>query len=250
MRRTLVLLALTLALAAPASAGNLEDLLDLDEGQITFRFATRDGVWGDGRSIRIDEAKPEGAWDDWEQGPLHVLLEFWDGELDEVEYRVNEAPRPHRGEIRDLGELKPREAVDLLLGLARDGRGRDLDSLIFPATLARGIETWSELLAMARDERLDEDLRHQAVFWLGQDAARAAGEGLSKILEDDSADLELKEQAIFALSQHEGDEAFDYLAELVRENPHPQLREQAVFWLAQSEDPRVLPLFESILLKR
>ncbi len=247
MRMISILLALVLA--QPASADELKDLLDREEGQITFRFDTRDDVWGDGRSIMVCDEYPEDDWNDWVQGPLHVLLSFIDGELDEVEYRVADAPPPHRGGFSDLGDLKPEAAADLLLGLARSGRGPELETLIFPATLARGVETWSELLSMARDEDLDEDLRRQAVFWLGQDAARAAGEGLRKILEDDNADLELKEQAIFALSQHEGDEAYDFLAKVVLENPHVQLRERAIFWLAQSEDPRVLPLFESILLK-
>jgi hypothetical protein len=247
MRTISILLALILN--QPAVAGELEDLLELEEGQVTFSFATRDGVWGDGRSIRICDEYPEDDWSEWVRGPLHALLSFVDGELDEVEYRVAKAPRPHHGDCRDLGELKPTAAVDLLLGLARSGRGRELETLIFPATLARGVETWPELLAMARDENLDRDLRQQAVFWLGQDAARAAGEGLRRILEDDSADLELKEQAIFALSQHEGEKAYDCLAKVVLESPHVQLREQAIFWLAQSEDPRVLPLFESILLE-
>lgn len=240
--------ALALLIALPAAAGTLAELLKTRDGQVALHFETRDDVWGDGRSISIGkvDARDHGRW---RQGPLHVLIEFIDGEIDDVEARVGEAPRPHRGPLRDLGELSPRSAVDLLLGLAERGRGHDREDLLFPAMLAEDVEVWRRLLAIARDRDADDDLREQAVFWLGQDAAEAASAGLTAILDDDDAELDLREQAIFALSQQDSETSFEALSRVARENPHPQLREQAIFWLAQSDDPRALALFESILLR-
>ena len=83
---------------------------------------------------------------------------------------------------------------------------------------------------------------------LGQDAAEAATRGLTAIVDDDDADLAVREQAVFALSQRANDEGLPALLQLVRASPHPQLRETALFWLAQHDDPRVLALFEEILL--
>ncbi len=248
MRTALVIFIMLLAL--PAAAGPLDELLAMDTGQATFHFTTRDDVWGDGRSISICDEAPDDVWRSWVQGPLHILFEFVDGELDEVEMRVGEAPSPHRGELRDFGELTPEAASRLLLDLARALDSSECESLILPAVLAEGVTSWPELLAMARDDDLNDDLRGQAIFWLGQDAGRAAAEGLEKILDDDNTELALKEQAIFALSQHEGAKAYDTLSRVVHDSPHPQLREEAIFWLAQSEDPRALELFESILLGR
>jgi hypothetical protein len=37
---------------------------------------------------------------------------------------------------------------------------------------------------------------------------------------------------------------------LARSNKDPKVRRKALFWLGQSDDPRVLALFEDILTKR
>jgi hypothetical protein len=56
------------------------------------------------------------------------------------------------------------------------------------------------------------------------------------------------ETAVLALSQGRRHKYVEYLTEIARANPHPQLRRQAMFWLAQRDEPEVLDFFEEILL--
>ncbi|MFQ5679510.1 MAG: HEAT repeat domain-containing protein [Gemmatimonadota bacterium] len=120
---------------------------------------------------------------------------------------------------------------------------------IFAATLARGVEIWPRLLAFARRDDLPTETRRGAVFWLGQAAGEKATEGLVSVIEDEG-DLEVREHAVFALSRREEEEAVSALLQIARTNPEPRLRKLALFWLGQraGDDPRVLDLFESILV--
>lgn len=248
--KTLTLIAVAL-LGAPvlASAQSpLDTVLGLADGRVALHFATRDDVWGDGPSIHVGE--PHRARGHWRRGPLHLLLELRHGELVDVDPRIGEPVLAGRAadDVIDLGQLAPEAAATLLLDLAARLPGGEAGALIFPATLARDVETWPRLLEIARDRGLDRDLREQAIFWLGQDAADAATRGLTAIVDDDDADLAVRERAVFALSQRADEEGLPALMQLVRTSPHPQLRETALFWLAQHDDPRVLALFEEILL--
>ena len=240
------------ATASPSAADEvLARLLAIADGQATLHFATRPNVWGEGSSISVgDSGEDWGGRRRGRQGPLYLRLDFRSGRLANVELKVGEAPPPGRGPLTELGELAPDAAAALLLDLAERVPGHAAKELILPATLARGVETWPHLLAIARNAALAGELREQAVFWLGQSAATSATAGLRAILDDEDEELTLREHAIFALSQREDAECLATLMDVARENPHPQLRKRALFWLAQRDDPRVLALFEDILLER
>ena len=60
-------------------------------------------------------------------------------------------------------------------------------------------------------------------------------------------EIEVKRAAVFALSQLPGDEGVPLLIDLVRDHSIPELRREAIFWLAESGDPRALDLIEEIL---
>jgi len=241
-----------LANAGPAPEVDLlARLLAVESGSVTLHFATRPNVWGEGGSISLgDDLSNWQRSRRYRQGPLHLRLDYTDGRLTDVALDIGQAPPAGAGPELALGELAPARASTLLLDLAERMPGRAAAELILPATLALDVETWPRLLAMARNPALAGELREQAVFWLGQDAAEAATSGLTAILDDDDADLALREQAVFALSLREGEASLSSLLRIARESPHPQLREKAFFWLAQRDDPRVLALFEDILLAR
>lgn len=103
------------------------------------------------------------------------------------------------------------------------------------------------LIAAARNENLEREVRKSAIFWLGQAAGEKATRGLTDILSD--GDVELKKQAVFALSQMKTKESMDALISVVKTSKDREVRKSALFWLGQSNDPRVLALFEDILLK-
>jgi HEAT repeat protein len=70
---------------------------------------------------------------------------------------------------------------------------------------------------------------------------------LDSIVRDARGDREVRQKAIFALSQRSNDEGVPALIRIARNNPDPELRKTALFWLGQSEDPRAVDLFEEIL---
>jgi len=69
-----------------------------------------------------------------------------------------------------------------------------------------------------------------------------------RVVANDRVDLDVREAAIFALSQRREDRSTRHLIKIARTNPHPQLRKNALFWLAQKDDPEILDVFEEILL--
>lgn len=224
-----------------------ERLTAMEDGSMVFSFETKPGVYSRGERITFCESdsRPDPGW---EEGPCHLRLRFRDGELRDVDVRIGStAPSIWDGAV-DLGSRDPAEAAEALLELARKGEGRALEELIVPAVMARDVVIWPTLLALAKDQSRPDELRESAVFWLGHEAGQAAAAGLEKILADEDEDLEIREQAIFALSQRSIDECFPTLSRVATSSPHPQLREQALFWLARHDDPRVLNLIENILI--
>ncbi|HEY7470890.1 MAG TPA: HEAT repeat domain-containing protein [Gemmatimonadota bacterium] len=224
----------------------------LGDGVVLMSFAARDGVCGDGRgNIRTggDDYSFRGrsVWaSDCEPGPVRVAIEVRAGRAVDVETFVGGRWTPHP-DADDMGALEPAAASRLLLDLARTDRGEAGEDAIFPATLARGVTVWPELLDIARDQGMPSDTREDATFWLGEMAGDVVAGDLEELTADERIDLEVREAAVFALSELDSDAGFDALVRIARGDGDPRVREKALFWLADSGDPRALALFEEIL---
>jgi len=260
-KRTILSCLVVLAGVPVAAAASGRDVArrvaDWNDGTVWMTFASRDGVCGDGRgSISFDGSRFHSncTHDDWEwkrdcdEGPVRVSLKVRDGEVVRIKTRVGGSWREADVEVLDLGEVTPQDAADFLLDLTKNARESVAEDAILPAILARDVVVWPGILEVARDDARPEDVRRSAIFWLGQLAGDKTTEGLVKLVEDDDEDLEIREAAVFALSQGREKESMRYLIQIARTNRHPQLREHALFWLAQRDDPEVLDLFEQILL--
>jgi HEAT repeat protein len=70
--------------------------------------------------------------------------------------------------------------------------------------------------ALLNDE--DDDVREEAVFALSQLPEGRAVTALAAILEDKSLEMNIREQALFWLAQTESDEAFEYIDRLLSDN--------------------------------
>lgn len=233
------------ALAAQSLAQRVQGA---GEGTVRLSFAARAGVCSQ-RPGSITILHDDEEWEsDCERGPVRVSLRLQGGRVTGAETYVGGRWRSGRGRVTDLGVVPAREAADLLLALAPQvGDDEDGGELVTAATLADSAVVWPQLLRMARDTRIREETRRQAVFWLGQAAGDAATKGLDSIAGDAGGDIEIRKQAVFALSQRPADEGVPVLIRIARTNRHPELRKSALFWLGQSEDPRALTLFEEIL---
>jgi hypothetical protein len=235
-------------LILPASLGaqTLEQRISgVSNGTVHLSFAARSGVCGTGVA-NIGTRQVSEEWEDDCQGqPVRVSLRISDHRV--IGVRTYVGGRWRAGSTaRDIGTVRPQDAAAYFLALAA-GEIELAGDPVLPATLADSTTTWPSLLRLARNRRLPEDRRRTAIFWLGQAAGAAVGRALDSIAEDDRGERELRKHAVFALAQRSAEEGVPALIRIARSNPDPELRKTALFWLAQSDDPRALDLFEEIL---
>ena len=110
------------------------------------------------------------------------------------------------------------------------------EQAVFIIAQSRGDQAVDILLDLAhRNPDPDPDVREQAVFWLHQVRTPEALAALEAILAE-SDDEDLQEQAIFAISQRSGDaRAMEVLRGYAeRADASVELRQEAIFWIGQT----------------
>ena len=260
----IAVLGLVALFAAQDAAAIERRVAQAPDGTVRLQFAARAGVLGDGRNViawdcdetgRCRHHHSHGDWDDgdgWhallEPGPVRVSLRVRDHKVAGIQTYVGGSWRPAE-QVTDLGAVASASAARYLLKAARD-MGQQAGKAIFAATLADSATIWPELIAMARDKNLRRDTRKQAVFWLGQAAGDKALAGLDSLALADDEDMEVREAAVFALSQLPPDQSIPALIRIARDHRDARLRQRAMFWLAQSDDPRAVDLFAEILTRK
>lgn len=260
MRRSLILAAASLALSATAAGA--QDLASqvnrVREGDVRLTFALRPDVCGSGRSVSwngrnnmnfSDRTNRDVTYDiDCQSGPGRLVISRRDGEVADIRFYVGGQWRAN-SQVTDLGHVGSRAVVTYLINVAETHDGRPGREAVFPATLADSVTVWPMLMRIARNERRPRSVRESATFWLGQLAEEPVTRGLSELVGDDTLDRKVRESAVFALSQRRNGEGVTALINVVRTAKDPQLRKNALFWLAQSKDPRALDLIEELLNK-
>jgi hypothetical protein len=181
--------------------------------------------------------------DDPRQDPyLNVLVRLVDGKVERIR-NVSASCPLNAGGLRFvwLEGVKPEESVRFLAEVAKSapvGKGNDvdeeaLDSLAFH----RNSGALDALAEFATSARYREDLREQALFWLGGSRGRPGYEVVARVLREDKDD-DLREHATFALSESPVPEAAELLVKTARTDRAPDVRSQAMFWLAQIDHPQ------------
>ena len=260
------MIALALAALALVQQQSLERrVANAPDGTIRFSYAAKPGVYGNGRNMiswdckdgnchnrQVDNYHADGERDDWDtpcdSGPVRIALTKRGGRISDLRVYVGGQWRTTTT-ATDLGVVGTKDATSYLLGLAMRDDSRAAEKAIFPAVLADSVTLWPDLLKLARKADVSRKVRRSAVFWLGQAAGDAATRGLTDLVDDGAADREVRETAVFALSQRPRDEGVPALIRIARQNPDPELRRKAIFWLGQSDDPRALSLFEELLTR-
>jgi HEAT repeat protein len=223
-------------------------------GEVSFHFAARPGVCGDGlHFIRTGKHQYHGSWNDHRgmepcyEGPVQVRLTLEDGAVNRVQYWVG----PLRDRVaRDLGAVPAVEAARYLMTLVSNGAPRVSAKAVMPAVLADSAVVWPVLLAVAKDGFRSNATRRETMLWLSRFASAAvAGRPNDPFLEieDGTEDDDLKRHAVFVLSQLPRNEGIPQLIDVAKSNQSWRVRSQAFFWLGQSSDSRVIPVFESVL---
>ena len=95
----------------------------------------------------------------------------------------------------------------------------------------------------------DPEQRSEAMFWLAQEYPEKAKGWLLEVIGTEQ-DEDVLEQAVFAISQLPADSGTQILLDIARDDKAPrQVRRQALFWLAQSDDDRTIAALTELLTR-
>ncbi|MCG6954699.1 MAG: hypothetical protein LJF04_01800 [Gemmatimonadetes bacterium] len=224
-------------------------------GTVRFHFDAKPEVEVCDQGIRMGEHSylqwRAHGWDDeptnCTSGFLEVELATRGSGIDDVKILNRRSDRT--ADAVDLGEVPAPAAAHYLLSVARgDASGRAAEHAMLPAVLADAGEIWPGLMEIAKDRSIDSGVRRSALFWIGQAAGDVVAKDLREVATENDEDQDIRDAAVFALSQRPPDEGVPALMDLARSAGQAKTRRTAMFWLAQSKDPRVLPFFREILV--
>jgi len=154
-----------------------------------------------------------------------------------------------------LENVKADDSANWLASLvnAQNADVRDrLNRVTKPAIVALGMTegtTASRALVNIARNHPSTAIRNDGLFWLSQRAGdRIAAAAIAEAIDKDP-DTEVRKRAVFALSQLPADEGVPKLIDVAKNNKNQAVRQQAMFWLGQTRDPRAIRFFEDVLLK-
>jgi hypothetical protein len=136
------------------------------------------------------------------------------------------------------------ESIDFLKALVAASTRGQSDGALTALALHRDAAAGAAIADLARNGT--PTVRQRALLSIARRAEAHASGIITRAIDED-ANVDVKKQAVFALSQLPGDEGIPLLIGLARGHSHPVVRKQAMHWLAQSKDPRVLIFFEELL---
>ncbi len=134
-----------------------------------------------------------------------------------------------------LSQARGAEALDALASILQETDDPELQERAVFAISQHGSERAVELLrAYAERPGADREVRANAIFWIGQNG-RAGGARYLRELYGRLDDAELKERAIFGVAQHQDAESRRWLlARAGDAGEDMELRKNALFWAGQS----------------
>lgn len=252
--RAAVLLAtgavLMLSAIPVAGAQSLAQLIaSAPDGRVQFRYASRDGVCGDGTTyMRLSWSSGGnelyGDIDDLngmpgcQRGPARVMLEQAARRV--VGIRVFVGPQEKGQGVTDLGTVSTREASDYLLDLASKAEGSVATNAIMPAMIADSVNNQPALLAIARDKSRARETRRSAISWLSRDgrAPASVAQPLLALAVDATDNQSVRQQALRTLTRLDGGAGIPDVITLAGEQGGGWVAREALTSLAQSGDPR------------
>ena len=154
------------------------------------------------------------------------------GDAEELMVRI-EGELARRGDAQ-AAERLAREAQQLAQAEASRDRERDVQRQ-HEHEMQEHIEREADIKAMALHSLIQADPEKAIPY-------------LTKVLEDRRPETaELREQAVFILGQHESDQTLDVMLDVVQNDPDPDVKAHAAFWLTQVDDPRAIDATISVL---
>jgi hypothetical protein len=251
-----IICALAVATSAAVEAQSLASRVSsAGDGPVQFRFASREGVCGNGRGMyRIDEDgyfqnTTSGNWSsdvmrlECQRGPVRVVITHAGRDLVKIEtYAGPLQSDPDGG--RDLGAVPAREAAQYLLTLAATAEGRPAREAITPAIMADSAMVTTQLLAIAKDQTRGRDVRRSAISWAARRRGEQGGAGaavvaraLNDIVRNGDEGEPIRQQALSTISSFNRGEGIPTLIGFAAD-ADKWIARQALQTLSRSGDPR------------
>lgn len=144
-----------------------------------------------------------------------------------------------------LGEAAGAEEVQFMRQLYAQVDDPELrNQIFFVLSEIGGDDNVQWLVERALDPNESNQVRQQAIFFAGE--AGVPTQDLVRIY-DEIDDADFRQHLIFVLAEREDKEAVDKIIDIARNDPDPDVRRQAVFWLSETGDPRAEAILMEIL---
>ena len=134
-----------------------------------------------------------------------------------------------------LGQVRSERAVPLLEDLLKNSKDKETkDKALFALSQQSSPKASQILRDFAERESEDEQLREQAIFWLGQKHSEDNANYLKGLYGRVKAEA-LKDQIIFSLSQQRGFGNAEWIMQIALDPKESiEMRKQALFWAGQN----------------
>lgn len=134
-----------------------------------------------------------------------------------------------------LAQVRIAEAANEIKNIMFDDSNSDIrEHAAFSYSQSNATDRTPTLIRQGKED-VDPDVRSQAWFWLAQTGAAESEVEIRRAIANER-DSDVREEAVFALSQLPEGRAVKALASILEDKQlDMEIREQALFWLAQAE---------------
>ena len=166
-------------------------------------------------------------------GELQIYAYTEVGDVTKIRALSPQCPVEAESEIRDLGLVENADSVSRLSAYVTPHSKLSEDAIAAIAGHS-GDESLAALRDTVRSDRNAEN-RKQALFWMAETGRHESESEIERVIASDR-DSDVRKHAVFALSLLPDDRGIDGLIAVLENRRHKMnLREQALFWLAQCD---------------
>jgi len=221
---------------------------------VSFSFAARPGVCGDGRTYISTRENFVGTYstntpyEQCQAGPVRVVMDLADRSV--IALRTFVGGTTTEAGVANLGTVTPAEAADYLITVAARADGRVGKDAIFAALLGENVEVSARLLDIARDNARPLETRYAAMSGIRRSDVRQQdriGAALIQIARNEDEVQRLRSHALSVLANLEHGGGIQPLIQLANANTTSWIGRESMSVLARSGDPRARQFLRTIV---
>jgi len=196
-----------------------------------------------GRMSFIGSNSPVQATDE-----LQIYAYTEAGSVEKIRALSPQCPVETRTEIQDLGMIENADSVSWLSAYVTPHSKLSEDAIAAIAGHA-GKESFAVLRDTGRSDRNAKN-RKQAIFWMAETGRHQSEAEIERAIASDR-NSDVREHAVFALSLLPDERGVDGLIAVLENRRHKMnVREQALFWLAQSGSDEAFDYITALLTSK